>query len=50
MVIDSTSLQHCKKNLMTKSILEISRVLKKKGCFFSVFQNNNFNKNFTIIV
>lgn len=46
MVIDSTSLQHCKKKLMTKSILEISRVLKKKGCFFSIYQNNNFNKKF----
>ena len=31
---------------MTKSILEIRRVLKKKGCFFSIFQNNNFNEKF----
>ena len=40
MVIDSTSLQHCKKSLIKKSIFEIRRVMKRNGCFFSIFQKN----------
>ena len=50
MVIDSTSLQHCKKNLMTKSILEISRVLKKKDVFFQYSKIIILIRIFTIIV
>lgn len=47
MIVDCTSLQHCKNSNIEKSFLEIGRVTKKGGCFISIYENKINNKSFS---
>tara|TARA_B100000886_G_scaffold303318_1_gene233917 strand:- start:1783 stop:2403 length:621 start_codon:yes stop_codon:yes gene_type:complete len=47
MIIDCTSLQHCKYSNIEKSFSEISRVMKKDSCFISIYENKINNKSFS---
>ncbi len=46
MIIDCTSLQHCKRNLLKRSLEEVNRVMKKNGCFISIYEKTKNNKNY----